>query len=415
MIPRHRPPFGFFAALTTLGRAFGAYELGALEEAFAAICGVPHAIWLPSARAGIGWALESVGARTALTTAFTCSAVHEAILRAGARPHVLDVSGAGFLVTDDALVRAASPVSPLVLCEIYGHAYDLAALAKRAPNVPLRVVDLAMTVPTQGTVARLAERDVGIVSFGIGKCCYAGWGGIAFMRDGQLARKMAALRAQRLDRGTVSLAWRRAAAALARLLAHERWLYRASRTLRQRITVGGDDQAQIPKQGQIPSNQGHMPTNRDRWPAEWRLPSTRVDRALLARNLERLDRHAAHRLRLAHHYDQAFAGIATIRTPPRTDAPRSHYTIRVPASARDRVRAALWRAGIDTGIMFTLPSYLSPAAFPNAARLAREVINLPINHDMVTEDVDHVARSLTTALLPLRSAKDCSASVIADV
>ena len=376
MIPRHRPPFGTLAALGLAARGLWADDVAQSEAALAEACRVPYALLLPSARAGIAWALKSAKAGVVATTALTCPVVHEAIARAGARLSILDVAPDGFLVDVEPLGRAAADGAALVLCELYGQAYDLDALAALAPEAPLRVVDLAMTVPTPEVTARLGERDVGVVSLGIGKCCYAGFGGVALLRDPKRAAALRRLRDERLGRGGAALALRRALLLAARALAHERWLYHAGRRLQElRRGVAGDDGGGAAG-------------------PEWSQPSTGIDRAALAHVRARLTADAAKRRALAAGYQAALAGCAAVTPPPPTSQARSHYTVRVAPAARDRVRRRLWRAGVDTGTFFGLPAGLAAAAFPHAAAAARALINLPLNYDMSARDVDRVATAL---------------------
>lgn len=379
MIPRHRPPFGALDALALSARAIGADDVAVSEAALADACRVPHALLLPSARAGIAWALESAGARVAATTALTCPVVHDAIARAGARLVPLDVAPGGFLVDVERLARAAADGAALVLCELYGHPYDLDALAAIAPDAPLRVVDLAMTVPTPEVAARLAERDVGVVSLGIGKCCYAGFGGVALVRDAARAAALRRLRDRRLERAGGTLAIGRALALWARTLAHERWLYRFSRGLqelrsRRRGAAGGG--------------------GRDAAAPEWSQPSTVIDRAVLAHVRARFAQDAAHRRTLADRYQAALAGCEAVAPPPATPQARSHYTVRVAPAARELVRRRLWRAGVDTGTFFGLPTSLAETDFPHAAAVGRALVNMPLNYDMSTSDVGHVVTTL---------------------
>jgi dTDP-4-amino-4,6-dideoxygalactose transaminase len=343
---------------------------------------------LPSARAGIAWALESTGARVAATTALTCPVVHEAIVRAGTRLLPLDTAPGSFLVDEAELARAARDGAALVLCELYGHPYDLEALAERAPDA-FRIIDLAMTVPTREVAARIGERDVGVVSFGIGKCCYAGWGGVAILRDPRLAEAMREQRHHRLGRGSVLLGLARALALVARTLAHEPWLYRLSRGLQEwRARRAGAARPDAAAESTAPG-------------PEWRLPSTGVDRAVLRHLCARFETEAAHRLAQAQLYDVALADIEAVQ-PPVTQQARSHYTVRVAPGARDRVREQLWRAGVDAGTLFGLPPALDAADFPEAHAAARALLNLPLGYGVAARDVERIAASLRHAVAATR-------------
>ena len=107
----------------------------------------------------------------------------------------------------------------------------------------------------------------------------------------------------------------------------------------------------------------------------------------------------------AHHYDQAFAGSKAIR-PLASAADSLHgyhqYTVRI-AGDRDAVLAKLGEHGVHCGVHYPTPIHLQPVAkdwgfgpgsFPNAERLAREVLCLPIHPFLAPADVDRVAETL---------------------
>ena len=99
----------------------------------------------------------------------------------------------------------------LVLCEVYGHTYNLAELERRAASTPaVRIVDMAMAVPCPALFQRLGSYDFGVISFGDGKSMYAGWGGIGFARERALAEAVRRLRDLALAQGDFPLLLRRA-------------------------------------------------------------------------------------------------------------------------------------------------------------------------------------------------------------
>jgi len=386
MIPIHPPPFG----LAVLVRAaFGRRPaLREVEEAYAAGCGIAHAVWLPSARAGIAWSLQAAaypGVAVACP-AYTCKVVHEAVIRSGLPMRLVDVGTEGFLTDGAALVGEGG--APVVLCELFGHTYDLAHLATLAPSPPrLRVVDMATMVPLPEVVGRLAASDFAVVSFGIGKSMYAGWGAMGLTRDGALAAQVRARRDEAVQPGGAALALRRGLVMALRTVVQHRALYRAAKDtalaigwLRRRIH-GVEPAAGLP----------------DRWAegrgldAEWFAPATGLDLALIVRNLAWAAEFSRRRLALAERYRAALDGARGVVLPPASPYALSHFTVRVPPDARPALVRALWRAGVDVGTLYEFPGYLDREAFPNAARIASEVVNLPLSVDLSDADAGRIA------------------------
>ena len=120
--------------------------------------------------------------------------------------------------------------------------------------------------------------------------------------------------------------------------------------------------------------------------------------ALLRVKLRHLDTANARRAALAARYDAALAplGLAPPRVPDDRTSNHHQYTIRHPR--RDALRAHLAAAGIDAAIHYPLAAFQQPlvrgqyadADFPVAARLAAEVISLPMNAEMAGEEAERV-------------------------
>jgi dTDP-4-amino-4,6-dideoxygalactose transaminase len=106
---------------------------------------------------------------------------------------------------------------------------------------------------------------------------------------------------------------------------------------------------------------------------------------LLAR-LDDLDASIATRRAIASRYDVAFGALALRRSPA---SPISSYVIRHPA--RDRLRAALARHGIDTQVYYPRPlSAFVGARAPQAERFCAECLAIPCHATLTTAQVDHV-------------------------
>jgi dTDP-4-amino-4,6-dideoxygalactose transaminase len=118
--------------------------------------------------------------------------------------------------------------------------------------------------------------------------------------------------------------------------------------------------------------------------------------------LPHLDHWNAHRRQLAQLYRDALAGTPGVRLL--ADAPESvqHlFVIRV--RRREKLRAHLAGAGIQTGVHYPTPLHLHPAfrqpgvgrgALPVAERACREILSLPIGAHVRPADVERVARDI---------------------
>lgn len=394
MIPRHRPPFGIQAVVRSMLSRTKGSSLEQIESAYAQAAGLPHAVLLPSARAGIYWALKVAIApgTPVICPAYTCRVVHEAIVRSGAQMRLVDTKETEFLMDDTALSAAQSGKHATVLPETYGYTYDLSAIgSKNQGNQLARIVDMAMSVPNSRLFERLQHTDFAVVSFGIGKCMYAGWGGMGLTRDAKLADEVRRLRDSRLTRGDALLLIKRSVETLLRTVAHERVIYGVSRRTKETKKPGSHRKS---RPAGFPS---HWVGETDLSP-EWIYPSTYVDRGLALYNLKHADDYYHGRIALAARYDDNLRGVAGILRPGVSPFPLSHYTIRVNSSARRAIRESLWKSGIDVGALYGFPSYLAKTDYPNSERIASEILNLPLDASLSAEDVDRISECVAHAV-----------------
>ncbi|MHC4934216.1 MAG: DegT/DnrJ/EryC1/StrS family aminotransferase [Planctomycetota bacterium] len=126
--------------------------------------------------------------------------------------------------------------------------------------------------------------------------------------------------------------------------------------------------------------------------------------AVLRVKLRRLEEWQARRESNARFYDQAFAGMDGIRTPPPAQHGRHvyhQYVIR--AARRDDLRDHLAGAAIGTRSFYPEPLHTQPAlrqlglgegAFPVAEQACKEVISLPVHAHLEPEDLERVVESV---------------------
>jgi dTDP-4-amino-4,6-dideoxygalactose transaminase len=350
-------------------------SIAEIEESYAEKLAVAQAIWLPSVRSGILWTIRAVAGpdTRVIGPAFTCESVHEAIAHSGSSWQLVDAATDGFLMGVESMWSAGRGPTCTVFSEVFGHIYDFSDNPRgRTDNDrDSRILDMAVTVPNRTLLDRLADNDVALVSFGTGKCMTAGWGAIGFTRDSGLAAEIKSLRDSSLTRDTGRLRFSRSAKALARTAFYGRPFYGAFRRFRDRPMVPDGASG-----------------------GAWHLPSTVVDRRLSRHNLMRAGEYEVKRRSDAAKYRDNLRGATGICLPPFADNALSHFTVRVSADSRPDTRRRLWRAGIDTGIYFAFPAFLSRQEYPNAHRLSAEVLNLPLGPGIDEYDIDRISEVL---------------------
>jgi len=137
--------------------------------------------------------------------------------------------------------------------------------------------------------------------------------------------------------------------------------------------------------------------------------SSRLDEiqaAILLVKLSHLSKWNRARQRIANQYRKAFSQISDV-FPPVTADSNVHvfhqYTIRIPH--RDALKEYLGKRGIPTAVHYPLPLHFQPALkylgykkgdFPEAERVAHEVISLPIYPELTAADINRVIKTVKT-------------------
>lgn len=390
MIPRHRPPFGIPTVLRAVLTNFRTISVEVIENAYAEAFGL-YAVLLPSARAGISWALKSAAEpeTSVIGPAYTCQVVHEAMARSGCRFRLIDTESSSFLMDPQSLSDETFENCAIVLCEMYGYSYESYSL----PVTPrMRIIDAAMTVPTPQVFERARANDCVMLSFGIGKCLYSGFGGIGLSKNKDLTDEIRSRRDANLSKAGLLLSIMRGAEIVFRTLAHASLIYRFSSKLRRPPA----DLETFPSDWSSDKNSSK----------EWQLPSTNLDLRLAIYNLEHCDEFYQRRIYLAHRYQRNLVGVTGVLLPRSSLYAMSHYTIRVPEQSRQGIQTALRRLGVDTGTLYKFPSYLSRYTYPNAGRLGSEVLNLPLDARLTDEDVDYVCDCVIRCVSEIWSTRD---------
>jgi dTDP-4-amino-4,6-dideoxygalactose transaminase len=344
------------AALRVL--ASGWYILGrevtAFEEAFAAFCGVGHAIGVGNGTEALYLALAALGVgRGDEVITVANAAIYEplTILQAGARPVYADVDERTHTIEPELLEAAITPRTKAIMpVHLYGRMADMDAIMDVAHRHNLPVIEDC----AQAHGARLGGRPAG----SIGVCgCFSfypsknlgalGDGGMIVTDDVALAAKLRRLR----------------------MYGWEKRYYT--------VDPGGINS---------------------------RLDE--IQAALLHVKLRHLPNWNDARRRIARRYDQLLAGTGLVLPDAPADESHIYHLYVVQTKQRDRLQAALKERGIETAVHYPLPAHLqtvyqglaTPGSLPVTERLAGEVLSLPIYPELTDAEVEAVAAAVRSAL-----------------
>lgn len=143
----------------------------------------------------------------------------------------------------------------------------------------------------------------------------------------------------------------------------------------------------------------------------WNSRMDGIQAAVLRVKLKRLEEWNAARRRNAAFYNDLLAGEEGVATPVEAPYARHVYHLYAPrVPHRDRLIAALAEEGIECGIHYPVPLHLQEAYrplnhrrgdFPEAERLAEEVLSLPMYPELTLSRIERVAESLKKHLRAL--------------
>jgi perosamine synthetase len=329
-----------------------------LEAAFAAVCGVRHAVAVSSGTAALHLALLAHGigpGDEVITASFSFVATANAALFVGARPVFVDIDSRTYTI-DPALVEAAvtSRTRAIVPVHLYGQMADMEAINAIARRHGLTVIEDA----AQAVGASAGGRPAG--SFGTGCFSLYATKNVAAAEGGMITTDDDAL-AERL-----------------RLLRHH-----GQRTRYVSEILG------------------------------YNYRMSDVHAAIGLAQLKRVDDLNGRRAVNAAEMDARLRGVVTPFVRPGYRHVYHQYTIRVPDSAagsgprphgagRDALAAALAERGIGTGIYYPVPIHRQPlyrdlgyaVSLPETERAAREVLSLPVHPGLSRDDLDHIIEAV---------------------
>ncbi len=327
-------------------------EVAAFEREFAAYCGVREAVAVASGTDAIMIsiaALELEAGDEVITTTLTSMATVTAIIRAGAKPVLVDIDSDTFNLDIAGVAASLSHrTRAIVPVHLYGRAADMNPLLELATSRHVAIIEDAC----QAHGATVGARKVGAIglagcfSFYPSKNLGAyGDGGMITTDDSGFAGRCRLLR---------QYGWRE----------------------RDRSEVLGFNS---------------------------RLDEMQA--AVLRTKLPHLDRWNRRRRTIAERYRKHLADRKEVKVP--ADAPGHVFHLFVVRVAdRDRVREGLTKQGIATGVHYPLPMHRQPAlkwlihkhGFPQADLVSSEILSLPMFPQLTDSEVDRVCEALVDAI-----------------
>jgi len=322
----------------------------AFEQEFAAYCGVSHCVSLNSGTSALHLALRCLDigpGDEVITTPFTFIATAWAISYVGATPVFVDIDPVRRTLDPSKLEAAVTPrTRAIVPVHIFGSPADMDPINAVAKKHNLSVVEDA----AQAHGARYKGKRVGQFS---AMSCFSfyptknlgayGEGGALLTNDEKLAARARSLREHA----------------------------QSARYVHEEIGFN------------------------------YRMDSLQA--ALLRVKLKRLDAWNAARAAHARRYGERLAGTSYGLPSVPGDSESVWHCYVIECDNRDRIRAALTNAGIDTAINYPLPLHLQPVYrslgyhqgdLPVAERLCERCLSLPMYPELTHEQIDTVIHAL---------------------
>ncbi len=337
----------------------GGAEVAAFEREYAAFSGLPHCVGVANGTDALELALRVVGVGAGaevILPANTFIATAEAVARSGARPVLVDCDPQSYLIDVDAALAAITPATrAIVPVHLYG---------QLAPVERLR--------------AGLVGRDVAVVE-DAAQCQGATRHGRGAGSDG--------IAATSFYPGKNLGAYGDAGAV---------------------VTVDADLATAVRRLG---SHGGLRRYVHDVIGVNSRLDGLQA--VVLRAKLARLASWNALRQAAAARYHALLESVEVLRptTLPGNEHVWHVYCVRVPGDGtparRDEVLARLHAAGVGAAVHYPVPVHQTPAfaglgypegAFPNAERIAPELLSLPIYPQLTAEQQEQVVTALRVAL-----------------
>lgn len=315
-----------------------------LEQRFAELCGVRHAIATSSGTTALHLALLAHGigpGDEVITTPFTFIASANSILFTGATPVFADIEETTFNIDPQQVRRAITPRTKAIMpVHLYGQMADMDELQALAHEHNLILIeDACQAVGATYKGQRAGSFGTGVFSLYATKNIMAGEGGMITTNDDDIAAKCRLLRSHGMERR----------------YHHE--------------TLG------------------------------YNFRLTDLNAALGLVQLERLQQVTEQRRANAAYLNERLQTVITPITAPEREHVWHQYTIRIDAGRnRDQCAARLQQAGVGTGIFYPIPAHqhqymrniVGNVTMPVSEKLAHEVLSLPVHPQLSEKELEKI-------------------------
>jgi perosamine synthetase len=332
--------------------------------------------------------------------AFTCVAVPNAILYAGARPVYVDIEPTTYTIDPAAVEAAIGPRTRIILAQnTFGLSSDLDGLEAVATNHGLTVIDDC----THGFGGRHGGRPNGstaaasFFSTQWSKPLSTGLGGFAVARDADTAARLRRLEEAAGEPAAVRVAILRALVTGAELAGTGR-MFRAGRSAYRTMS----------RLGLVPGSSNREELEGIGMPHGFLARLSEWQASVGSERIERLGPDIERRRSIARRYSGWLADHD--RTAAAEPTWATHSFLRYPLRVVDRTAfaAAATRAGIDLGDWFVSPlhpittglerwGYRAGTA-PLAEAACAEIVNLPMEPTLSEREVDRVLGFLASTI-----------------
>jgi perosamine synthetase len=358
VIPIARPQMGeeekasVWSALESGSLAQGS-RVRELEERFASMIGVPHAVATSSGTTALHLALLGHGigpGDEVVTVPFTFMASATTIVHAGARPVFVDVGERDFCMDPDLVEAAITPRTRGIMpVSLYGQPADMPALAEIAERRGLALVeDAAQTHGAAVGERRSGSWGAGCFSFYPTKNMTTGEGGMVTTADAELAERVRLLREHGM------------------------------KVRYHHDTLG------------------------------YNFRMTDIHAAIGLAQLPKLPDYNRRRREIAARYHAELRGVITPHVRPGVTHVYHQYTIRV--ARRDEFAERLRERGVGSGIYYPIPVHRQKPfvemgygdhSFPVTERLTEQVLSIPVHPSLTDAEVGTVIEAVNAVAAEL--------------
>jgi len=347
-------------------------KVARFERDFAAYKGASHAVALNSCTAALHVSMLAAGLRPGdevITSPLTFCATVNAVIHAGLTPVLADVDPRTMNIAPDQIRAALTPRTRAILpVHLAGRPCDMDAICGIAKKRNLKIIeDCAHAIETEYKGRKTGTfGDFGCFSFYVTKNIITGEGGMVLAGSEEDAARI-------------------------KILA----LHGMSKDAWKRFGDEGYKHYQVVECGH-------------------KYNMTDIQAAIGLHQLKRIDEYWERRREIWQRYDEAFAGLPLgLPAPPepQTRHARHLYTILVDHAktgiTRDDFLNAMSARNIGVGVHYlSIPEHpyyqktfgWKPEDYPNAMRIGRSTVSLPLSPKLTDDDVQDVIRAVTEIL-----------------